>query len=223
MKSEAEFWNVIKDYNLNTFSYQIVLIVLGIILTLLIYLKPSKTIQILMKIYLTFVFGWMAIVFFFLGDNSELSIFFSGPLFILLSILTGLTIGNSHVEISFPQKKWQKIITIIFLISVLAYPLISFLLGHRYPMISTPMMPCPISIFALVLLWGSDPAKITEKLQKGNRIIIWALIIGLTIWALMGFPKMFGLFNVKEDTILFFSGVYSILMIIRMIINKNKK
>ena len=56
------FWNTIAQYNEATWWVQLVITLAGIILTLLLYRRPSRWIKRSMKIYMVFLNGWISIV-----------------------------------------------------------------------------------------------------------------------------------------------------------------
>ena len=78
----------------------------------------------------------------------------------------------------------------------------SLLLGHRFPSITTLIMPCPLIVFTITLLSASI-SKVDVKIY-----------ILLLIWAFTGLPKVF-MFNVSEDYILLFSGIYGLVVLIK--------
>ena len=92
----------------------------------------------------------------------------------------------------------------------LIYPILSFIIGHRFPRIVTLIMPCPITVFAITLMVQSMP-KIDKK--------VFALLI---IWGITALPKIFK-FQVPEGWILFASGIYGLAMIIYYRFNNKTK
>jgi hypothetical protein len=202
MKSTELFWNVIALYHERAFAFELLMIAAGIVLAVWLYRKPAGTPNALMKVYLAFSFGWLAVVFFWGIDRSPLGTFFAGPLFLLVALLFLADLFFKRMEFTLPAGGWQRTMTFLFLALVLAYPLVSFVLGHRYPRITTPYLPCPLTVFALTLLSASLP-----------RVDVKAYIL-LLIWAVMALPKIFGLFDVREDAILFFAGVYGLVRLV---------
>ncbi len=103
---------------------------------------------------------------------------------------------------AWPQSRWQRIVTLLLFALVLAYPLVSFLLGHRYPGYNNPLPALSADRVCPDLLSAALP-------QVDRKVYILLLV-----WAMMALPKVFGLFNVREDTILFLVGIYSLVMLI---------
>lgn len=58
------FWNTIAQYNENTWWAQIIITVAGVLLTALLYRKPTVRVKCSMKIYMVFLNGWIALVYY---------------------------------------------------------------------------------------------------------------------------------------------------------------
>jgi hypothetical protein len=203
MKSPELFWNVISLYHERYFAFELLMTLSGIVLTIMLFKRPIGLFQILMKAYLGFSFGWLALVFFWGLDRSPLSMFFVGPLFLSIAILFLADLFFQKIEFTLPKNGWQQIATFILFALILAYPLVSLLLGHCYPRLTTLYLPCPLTAFALTLLSASIP-------QVDSKVYILLLV-----WAMMALPKVLGLFDVREDTILFVTGIYALANLIK--------
>jgi len=201
LKTADDFWNVIGLYNSQTIYYQIALIVIGIFIVGLLYFKKSDIARALLNMYFSFSFAWIGAIFFLANDKSTIGLFFAAPLFIALSILFMIDVFRKKNHYSFPKDKLKKKLSFISIIIFLLYPAISILIGHRYPEITTLIMPCPLTVFAIIMLSMSIP--------KINRYIY----ILLLIWAITGLPKIF-MFNVPEDILLFISGLVGIFLLV---------
>ncbi len=200
MKSPELFWNVVAAYNEATWGMQLLLLAIGAILTGAVLARPTPIRQVLLKGFLAMAFVWLAATFFFLRDASPIGRYFAGPLFVVCAALFAWDIRAGHITFALPPERWRRIGTWTLLVLTLLYPLVSFLLGHRYPRLTTPVMPCPLTVYALALLTAAFP--LVDKR-------LYALLL---VWAALGLPKMFGLFDVREDTILFAAGVYGALV-----------
>jgi hypothetical protein len=66
-----------------------------------------------------------------------------------------------------------------------------------------PLFPCPLTVFAIALVAAASP-KADKK-----------VFIALLPWALMGLPKCFGALDCYEDCILFATGVYGLVVLIK--------
>jgi hypothetical protein len=94
-------------------------------------------------------------------------------------------------------------VTVIWLLLVLLHPVISRSLGHVYPKALLPMLPCPLTTFAIALVAAAAP-------QVDRKVYVLLLP-----WALMALPKCLGALDCREDCILFASGIYGLVELIR--------
>jgi hypothetical protein len=204
MKSTELFWNQIALYHESTFSFELFMTSVGVVLTVMLYWKPSSLYNKLMKLYLSFSFAWLGIVFFWGLDKSTIGIYFAGPLFLVIAGLFLIDLVFKKIKFTLPREKWRRYALFGWWgLVVIGYPMISFLLGHRYPRLTTPYMPCPLTVFAISLLSASLP-RIDIK--------VYCLLL---VWAALGLPKVFGLFDVREDSILFTAGIFGLALLIK--------
>jgi len=202
---EEIFWKTITDYNQNTWLWQIGIFLIGLGLTVLIYNKPSKAIKNLMKGYLAFTFAWIGIVFFYQYGSVEAKKFLTGSFFLLIALLWIVDIFFNRF--TFERTPQYNKPVLLFYLLFLSYPLVSILLGKSFPSISTWLMPCPLTVFALTLICSFS--------KQVNRFLLLLLVI----WALTGLPKIF-IFNVPEDVILFLSGVFTLIVFVPQMTRK---
>jgi hypothetical protein len=203
MPTTETFWNQMGTYNETTLPVQVAMTVLVVVLTYLVFAKPGTKVNTLMKAFLSFAFAWNGIVFFLIYAKSPISTFLGAPLFIIVAILFAVDIFTKKIEFRFPDLKWQKYITISWILLAFLYPLIGLALGHFYPKTCMPMAPCPLTVFAIALVTAAIP-KIDKK--------VYVLLLP---WALMSLPKCLGALECYEDCILFGAGVYGLIMIIK--------
>ena len=57
------FFNNVSAYNVLIFPMQIITLVIAVILTCLLFVRPSTIVNKLIKIYLSFTFVWFALMF----------------------------------------------------------------------------------------------------------------------------------------------------------------
>ncbi len=62
------FWNNVSAYNVSIFPMQIITLVVAVILTYLLFVRPSAGINKIMKAYLSFTFVWLVFMFPFEGS-----------------------------------------------------------------------------------------------------------------------------------------------------------
>lgn len=180
------FWNIIEDYNRQTWIYQAALmgaLVFGFILSL------KKRAQWFLKITLGVANLFIGTVFFLYYGTEPIQHYFAAPLFLAagaLFILEGVRFRDDEFGPLTPLQ-WS------LLVLVCLYPLVSFLLGNTFPRMVVYIMPCPLVSFSIVLYSG----------YKRKNIVLLAL---LTLWGLTGIKSFF--FNALEDIILLLCGIY---------------
>jgi hypothetical protein len=147
---------------------------------------------------------WTGIVYhliFFSRINSAAYIF--GGLFIfqaLLFIYAGVL--KRKMSFSFPRGSYGIIGGLFIVYALVIYPVLSFKLGHRYPMTPTFGVPCPITIFTFGLfLWTR------------RNIPLYLMVIPL-LWSLIGLSAALSL-GMKEDFGLVVAGVSGFFLIVR--------
>ncbi len=194
MKTTNVFWDVVASYNEATWGWQIVLFLLCILLVAAALFHSSRWNQALLKGFLAFGFGWLAVAFFWMRDPSPVGRFFGGPLFAGVALLLVRDFWARRIRFHWPASQYRRIGMGIGLGLFLFYPAVSLLLGHTFPRMVTPIMPCPFALLGIVLLAGSLP-EIDPK--------VLALLL---VWSAAGIPKVFGLFDVREDALLVLVG-----------------
>jgi len=197
------FWAQVSAYNEATLPVQAILILAAATLTYLVFAKPGAKTDIWMKAFLGLAFAWNGVVFFLIFVKNPISTFFGAPLFIILAILFAVDIFTKRTEFRFPDAKWKKGLTAFWVLLVFLYPLIGLPLGHTYPRMITPVMPCPLTVFALAMVTAAIP-NVDRKLY-----------ILLLPWALAGLPKCLGALDCYEDCILFAAGVYGLILLVK--------
>lgn len=198
------WWSISERYNNAIFPVQIVIMVIGVILTYFSFAKPNTRTNNLMKAYLAFTFAWNGIVFFLIFGKELPGTFLGAPLFIIIPVLFAVDIFTKKTEFKLPNARWHKYLTIFWVLCAFLYPLIGLPLGHRYPRSCMfGVFPCPTTVFALALLVAAIP-KVDKKVY-----------ILLLIWALPSVGKCFGVLDLYEDCVLFVAGVYGLIMLVK--------
>jgi Family of unknown function (DUF6064) len=189
MKTANDFWNDIEKYNIETIYIQGIFSFFIIGILLFSFIRQNQVIEQLIKSLLGAVFIFVGIYFFIIMDNSFTATIF-GPYFIIIGLLFLLSLSNSKSQLQYPTR-----IQYLLYLLVLFYPLISFLLNHKYPKQVLYILPCPITAIALITYC---------RFKKRNDV----LNIMLIVWGLTG-VKAF-MFDVKEDLILLIVGLYGL-------------
>jgi len=201
MMDAEVFLNNIGVYNDSIFPMQIITLVVAIILTYLLFVRPSTILNKLIKIYLSFTFVWFVLMFPFEG---VFKIAF-GLVHIVIAILFFIDIFTAKIEFKFPETSGKRYFMLFLIFSAFAlFPLIEYMSGHLYPKILLfGVAPCPTIIFSLALLIGAVP-----KVGK----LIFILLIFSAISSGLSAPIMFG---VWADLLLLVSGIYGLIILIK--------
>jgi len=197
------FWTQVGAYNEATSLMQLVLVIAAVVLTYRVFTKPGAETDVLMKAFLAFVFAWNGVVFFLIFIRNPISTFTGVPLFMVVAVLFAVDIFTKKTQFRLPDAKWKRSLTIFWVLLAFLYPLIGWALGHVYPKTCAPMMPCPLTVFALALVAAAMP-RVDRKVY-----------VFLLPWALMGLPKCLGALDCHEDCILFAAGVYGLIVLIK--------
>jgi hypothetical protein len=202
--SAETFWARVASYNEALWPVQAVLILFGVFLTYRVFARPVPRTDVWMKAFLSFAFAWNGIVVFLVYLRNPISMVLGTPLFVLVAILFAVDIWTRKTKFKLPVARGRRALTFAWLALVASYPLIGWLfLGHAYPQTLLPVMPCPLTVFAITLVAAAAP--------RADRKVFVALIP----WALLGLPKCLGALDCYEDCILFGSGVYGLIVLIR--------
>lgn len=204
MMSTETWWNQIGTYNNAIFPMQIIIMIVAIILTYFLFAKPGTKTNKMMKAYLSFTFAWNGIIFFLIFGKELPGIFLGAPLFIIVAILFAWDIFGNKTQLRLPDIKWQRYLMMFWILLAFLYPLIGLAFGHYYPKTCIfGVMPCPTTVFALALLVAAIP-KVDKK--------VYVLLL---VWALPAFGKCLGALNLYEDCVLFWTGIYALIMLIK--------
>ena len=185
------FWKVIGEYNSQTITVQIILmlfLVLGLILSYTGKIKWSA------KLVLGVANLYIGIVFFGVFGTEPIQFFFALPLYLCCGGLLLFECIKNKDDVLEKPKRWQSILLLLFVL----YPAISFLLGNTFPQMVTYIMPCPIVSVSIAVYSGY---------RRKNRL----LLLLLTIWGLTGIKSL--IFSAYEDIILLVAGIYGVCLI----------
>lgn len=204
MISTETWWDQIGAYNAAIFPMQIISMGVAVVLTYFLFINPSSKTNKLMKAYLSFTFAWNGIIFFLIFGKELPGTVLGTPLFLFIAILFAWDIFANKTQISLPEKSWQKYLTSLLVFCAFFYPLIGYIFGHYYPKVCTfGVMPCPTTVFALALLVAALP-KVDKK--------VYLLLL---VWALSAIGKCLGALDLYEDCILFWTGFYALVMLLK--------
>ena len=187
------FWEIIGQYNSQTIIIQIFLFVLLSFAFIISYIGKIKW---LIKLVLGLIILYIGILFFGYYGTENIQKYFALPLFIICGFLFIFESQKNRQDVLDKLNKWQ----IILLIMYMLYPLISFILGNKFPRMVTYIMPCPIISISIII-------------YSGFRIKNKILLICMILWGLTGIKAFFA--NAYEDIILLICGIYCIYVLIK--------
>lgn len=197
-----QFLDVFKSYNQNVFPIQIIFYLAAFYCVFLLF-KPIKNSGKIISGVISFLWLWIGIVYhimFFSSINKAAYLF--GVLFIIQGILFFYN-GVVKSKLSFEYKKniYDYIGIILITNALLVYPILGYILGHKYPYSPTFGLPCPTTIFTFGLL-----------LFIKSRISVAVLIIPL-LWSIIGFGAALSL-SITEDYGLLISGIIGFVLLL---------
>jgi hypothetical protein len=198
------WWETIRAYNAAVFPLQAVVVLAAVVLTYLVFARPSERSDKLMKAYLSLLCAWNGLVFFLVYGRYLPGTILGAPLFILAAILFAWDLRVGKTRFRLPEAPWQRFATGFLILLALLYPLLGAAFDHYYPESCTfGVMPCPTTVFALALL--------SSALPQADRKVYSLLLV----WALPALGKCLGALNLYEDCVLFWAGIYALVMLLR--------
>ena len=200
------FWNTIASYNAATWPAQFALTLAAVVLTLLLYFRPSPAVRIAMKVFMALLNFWIAGVYYLVcceprEHHDLLALFWAimGCIWVY-----DLAVGHASLQRTGNHKAFAALLFAMPLV----YPLFSLLLGRTFPMITSPVMPCSVAVFTIGLM-----------LAFSERVNI-VLAMFLCHWALIGLSKVY-FFGIPEDYLLACSIVPALYLFFREYIRDN--
>ena len=119
------FWQTIAGYNAATWPLQALLVVAGIVLTALLYRRPSPRVKVAMKVYLALLNGWIAVAY-YLWACAERP--YSGVMALFWGVMAAVWIYDIAVNYTtFERTRKHDRIAFVFYLMPFVYPLFSLL------------------------------------------------------------------------------------------------
>ena len=181
------FWKTIGLYNAATWEWQLGIILIGIILTVLLTRNPQPWVKNGMKIYLIAVYLWISVIYYYIycaerSYNEVMALFWA-----IMAILWGWDALSGYTTFE-RTRKYDWLAYFLFAMPFI-YPLISMARGLTFPEITSPIMPCSVVVFTIGLLLFF------------SKNINMFIVLFLTHWSLIGLSKTY-YFNIPEDFLL---------------------
>ncbi len=201
--SAEQFFDVFARYNQAIWPAQWLLTGLALTAVGLIILKPTAAARIVSGI-LAGLWLWMGAVYhlgYFASINPAARLF--GAAFITEAVvLLWVALRGLPVSARVAPDLNRIVGGALVMYALLAYPLIGYFSGHRYPATATFGAPCPTTIFTFgLLLWMADR-------------VPWRVVIIPAAWALIGTFAAIRL-SVPQDYGLLVAGVATIAVLAR--------
>lgn len=194
------FWNTIAAYNAATWPVQLLLVAVAAVLTLLLYLRPTRAVRVAMKVFMAALNFWIAGVYYFIycaprEHYDILALFWAvmGCIWIY-----DLAVGHDSLGRTGRHPRFA----LVLFCMPLVYPLFSLALGRTFPMTTSPVMPCSVAVFTVALMLAFS--------ERANIV----LATFLCHWALIGFSKVY-FFGIPEDFLLACSVVPALFLFFR--------
>lgn len=184
------FWNVIGNYNEQTWLIQIVLFVFVLLAIMLSYMRKVKWAA---KFALGLANLFIGLAFFAWYGTEPIQKYFALPLYLACGGLFLYESWHNKSDVILKPSRIQ----IILLLLYLFYPIVSLFLGNIFPQMVTYIMPCPIISLSMAVYAGY---------KRKNKV----LLVLLTIWGLTGIKSI--IFNAYEDIILLLCGLYGLVL-----------
>lgn len=200
------FWKTIAEYNEGTWIAQLVITVVGIVLTVLLYQKPTKKVKWMMKGYMVFLNAWIAIAYYMVYCSERSYNYLMG---IFWGVIALIWLWDLIADYT-PFERYRKydMLTYVLYAMPFLYPLLSWARGMDFPMMTTSVMPCSVAVFTIGLLLAFS--------RKVNLLVI----LFLCHWALIAFSKVY-IYKIPEDLLLASTTVPAIYLFFKNYIDQN--
>jgi hypothetical protein len=188
---------------------QIVFYIAAVLLVGWLFIRPGRIQTLVTKLYLSMAFAWNGIAFYFVlardmaGGSYGNYVF--GSVFIIVAVLFAVDLFRQKMRFSLPTVRWQRYATLVLTLLVFCYPLFGVVLGHSSASLIMPgAFPCPTTALGLLLLTMALP-------QVDKTIYLLLLVCAIPFTPFVQIAR----YGVYEDTILFTTGVYSLVLLLR--------
>ncbi len=200
------FWNTIAEYNRGTWIAQCIITLTGIVLTILLYRRPTMGVKRTMKAYMVFVNGWIAAVYYMIYGGIRSYHYILAIFWGILALIWLWDLWTNYTTFE-RNRRYSYLIAVLYAMPFL-YPLLSWVRGMEFPMMTTTVMPCSVAVFTIGLLLGFS--------RKVNLLII----LFICHWALISFSKIY-VYHIPEDVLLAASTVPAIYLFFKNYFDQN--
>jgi hypothetical protein len=189
-----QFLDVFSKYNREVFPVQLLFVMMAVFVVWLAF-RRAKNVDRPVMLILSLFWLWMGVVYhigFFAAINQAAYGF--GLLFIIQGILLFYGGVNTSYHFIFRTDMFGFAGGLLILYSLIIYPLVGHVFGHRYPFSPTFGLPCPTTLFTIGILLLSQYR------------LSWIIVIIPVLWSAIGFIAAFTL-GIFEDSMLALAGL----------------
>jgi hypothetical protein len=207
MIPREEFWRVMEAYGAGISPAQVIFYVAAILSVGWLFLKPGRIPNLCAKLYLSLAFAWTGVAFYMIlaRDIGSYGNYVFGVVFAVVAALFAVDLFRQRMQFSLPMVGWRRVATLVLTGLVFCYPLFGVALGHGFTSLIMPgTFPCPTVALGLLLLTTALP-------QVDKVIYILLLICAIPFTPFVQIAR----YGVYEDTILFATGIYSLVLLLR--------
>lgn len=201
------FWKTIALYNENTWVAQIVITLVGIVLTVLLYKKPCVRVKRSMKIYLIFLSLWISVVYYLIYSSSRNYHYVLAIFWAIMALLWIWDLLTDYTTFERNPRRYRFPMIVLYLIPFL-YPVLSWARGMEFPEMTTTVMPCSVAVFTIGLLCSFS--------KKVNMLVLLLLFH----WAIISFSKIQS-YRIPEDILLASATIPAIYLFFRNYIDQH--
>lgn len=178
------FWQTIAAYNSATWIWQAVIIAAGIAATSALIWHPTSATRMLMKLYMVFLYLWIAIVYYGIWCAPRN---YSNIMVIMWCVLAMAWVWDAlKKQTTFEKDRRYSVLAVIMMLMPFIYPMLSILRGKSFPEMTSPVMPCSVATFTIGLMLLHS--------RKANLFIL----LLLWHWAFIGLSKTY-MYEIPED------------------------
>ena len=185
----TQFFDVFSQYNQRVWPAQLFLLLLALV-AIVLAVSPRRWSGRTIMAILAFLWLWMGIVYhlaFFRTINPAAVLF--GAAFVGQALLFAvLAVRRGGVQFRLAMTARGVAAVALFVYTFVAYPLIGYAVGHRYPAVPTFGLPCPTTMFTLAMLLVAQPRAPTVLLLVpfGWSLLSVSAAVQLGVWQDLG-------------------------------------
>lgn len=200
------FWNTIAEYNRSTWAVQTAIIAVGVILTSLMYRRPTCTVKRAMKCYLILLNVWIAAAYYLHFCHERPYNEATALIWAIMAAIWAYDAATGYTD--FERNSRHGLMGGLVMLLPLAYPLISAARGMHFPMMASPVMPSSVALFTIGVM-----------LSFSRRVNLF-IVLFLCHWALVGASKIY-YYDIPEDALLACAIVPSIYIFLKEYVTSN--